>query len=207
MLIEDSGLPCNLRLAVPTHIVGGGIEECLRSIRARPPFACFRQYHERVRENGAFTSHKKGRSELPNIASVLKDEIVRVARKALRAETDGLKKASSHYRSEIAALKRRIAGLEHELARLGKQSAKVKAAPTTSAAEGRVRFSAKGLQAMRKRLDLSAGKFGRLLSVSPQTIYNWEAGTTRPRRNQIAAIAALRGIGKREAQARANATA
>ncbi len=39
MWIEDFGLPCNLMLAVPTHIVEGGLEACLQSIRARPATA------------------------------------------------------------------------------------------------------------------------------------------------------------------------
>jgi len=38
--------------------------------------------------------------------------------------------------------------------------------------------------------------------VSAQTIYNWETGTTRPNAKQIANIAILRGMGKREVQAR-----
>ena len=36
MLIENFNLPCNLMLAVPTHIVEGDLEACLQSIRARP---------------------------------------------------------------------------------------------------------------------------------------------------------------------------
>lgn len=39
MRIEDFGLPCNLMLAVPSHIVAGGLEACLQSIRARPATA------------------------------------------------------------------------------------------------------------------------------------------------------------------------
>lgn len=36
MAIENFGLPCNLMLAVPAHIVGGGLDACLQSLRARP---------------------------------------------------------------------------------------------------------------------------------------------------------------------------
>ena len=35
MLIENFNLPCNLMLAVPAHIVEGGLEACLRAIRAQ----------------------------------------------------------------------------------------------------------------------------------------------------------------------------
>ena len=38
-------------------------------------------------------------ASMPNIASVLKDEISRVARKEVRAETQALKSAVSAYRS------------------------------------------------------------------------------------------------------------
>lgn len=36
MTVENFDLPCNLMLAVPAHIVEGGLEACLQSIRARP---------------------------------------------------------------------------------------------------------------------------------------------------------------------------
>ncbi len=42
----------------------------------------------------------------------LKSEISRIAKKEVRAEIQALKKASAVYRGEIAALKRRIAGLD-----------------------------------------------------------------------------------------------
>ena len=47
-----------------------------------------------------------------NIATVLKAEITRVARRQVRGETLRLKKASGQYRTDIAALKRRVAALE-----------------------------------------------------------------------------------------------
>lgn len=55
---------------------------------------------------------------------------------------------------------------------------------------------------MRARLDLSAEDFGRLVGVSSQSVYNWEQEKSRPRPAQVAAIAAVRTIGKREALAR-----
>src|SRR5574337_2204728 len=63
-------------------------------------------------------------SAMPNIAVILKSEIARVARKEVRAETANLKKTASAYRSEMAALKRRVQALEQELQRLAKVKAK-----------------------------------------------------------------------------------
>jgi DNA-binding transcriptional regulator YiaG len=65
-----------------------------------------------------------------------------------------------------------------------------------------VRFTATGLRSQRKRLGLSATDYAQLVGVSAQSIYNWEREITRPRKEQIAILAALRGMGKKEAQAR-----
>ena len=135
---------------------------------------------------------------MANIASVLKDEITRLARKEIRSEIEGIKKSSTQYRSEIAALKRRIATLEQQVSRLDKSATKnteVKASPEVGT---KVRFTAKGFITLRKRLGLTAETIGSLLGVSAQTIYNWEAGNSRPREQQLVRIAVLRGMGKRD---------
>lgn len=139
---------------------------------------------------------------MPNIANILKEEISRLARKELRGETEHLKKASAQYRAEIAALKRRVAALEQQVSRIEKRAGKAPAVPVATEAASRVRFTAKGLRTLRQRLGLSVAEIATLLEVSAQTIYNWETETTHPRGQQVAAIAALRGIGKREAAAR-----
>lgn len=140
---------------------------------------------------------------MPNIAAVLKEEIARVARKELRNETEKLKKLSAQHRSDIAALKRLVAALEKKVSRLEKQAAKgagtQEAAPP---APTKVRFSAKSLLAHRQRLGLSAPGLSTLIGVSPQSIYNWESGTTRPRQEQVIAIAELRTLNKNQAHAR-----
>jgi DNA-binding transcriptional regulator YiaG len=142
---------------------------------------------------------------MPNIASVLKEEIVRLARKELRSETEGLKKASAQYRSDIAALKRRVASLEKQLARVEKHAPGKMAANPDNATGTRTRFSAKGLASHRQKLGLSAAEMGALLGVSAQTVYNWEAEKSKPRQAQVMAIVAMRGMGKRQAKAQLEA--
>ena len=141
---------------------------------------------------------------MPNIAALLKTEIARVARKEVRGETHHLKKAVSTYRSEIAQLKRRAQALEQQLRRLSKGAAKAQPAPNghDASAEQPFRFSAKGLASHRKRLGLSAHDCGLLLGASGQSVYKWEEGEVRPRAKHMPAIAALRGMGKKEANAR-----
>lgn len=139
--------------------------------------------------------------ELPNIATVLKEEITRLVRKELRSETEALKKASSRYRADIAAMKRRIDALEKQVARLEKSAPKKATITVDPEAASKLRFRTDGFIALRKRLKLSAEKMGVLLGVSGQTIYNWEGGA-HPRPEQLAAIAAVRKMGKREVMAR-----
>jgi DNA-binding transcriptional regulator YiaG len=136
---------------------------------------------------------------LPNIASVLKDEITRLCRKEIRAQLEPIRAASSNYRREIAELKRRITQLERQNNRLSKQMPEADTSPAEE--ERKLRFVPKGLGSLRKRLGLSIEEFARLLDVSPQSIYNWQTGKTVPRRAQLEKLASVRSIGKREAQA------
>lgn len=139
---------------------------------------------------------------MPNIATVLKDEIARVARKAVRSEIAGLRKATAAHRAEIAALKRRLQAVERELRRVAKAHAKGAPADDARTPPGALRFSPKSLASQRRRLGLSATDCALLLGTSGQSVYNWEGGKARPRAAQLAAIAALRNIGKKEAAAR-----
>ncbi len=61
-----------------------------------------------------------------------------------------------------------------------------------------MRFRAPGFASLRKRLGLSAQEMGRLIGVTGQTIYAWEAGKSRPRASQLETIARVRKLGKRE---------
>ncbi|MDA8258067.1 MAG: helix-turn-helix domain-containing protein [Betaproteobacteria bacterium] len=139
---------------------------------------------------------------MSNIASVLKEEIARLVRRQLRGETENLKKASSRYRSDIAALKRRIEALEKQISRLEKVAPKKVAPAVDQNAKTKLRFKPQGVRAQRTRLELSAKEMGALVGVSAQTIYNWEAGTSRPKAEQLAVFAAVRKMGKRDVKAR-----
>ncbi|HJW73286.1 MAG TPA: helix-turn-helix transcriptional regulator [Geothrix sp.] len=143
---------------------------------------------------------------MPNIASILKDEIVRLARKEIRSELEALRKASTQYRSDIAGLKRRVAVVEKQLGHHEKKSSKSVTPVEEGEGTTRFRFSAKRFAAHRQKLGLSAGEMGVLVGVSAQTIYHWEAGKSRPRQQQLAVIAAIRKLGKRQIKAQLAAT-
>jgi len=137
---------------------------------------------------------------LSSLAKVLKDEILRLARKEARAEAASLQKASAQYRRDIAGLKRQVKSLEQRLAFLEKQERKRVTADTPVEKAEQVRFSPKYVKSHREKLGLSAADYARLVGVSALTIYNWEQGKSKPRAQQLADWAAIRNLGKREAR-------
>ncbi|MEO7500274.1 MAG: helix-turn-helix transcriptional regulator [Casimicrobiaceae bacterium] len=142
---------------------------------------------------------------MPNIGAMLKQEIVRLARREIRAQAGPAQKASAQYRRDIAALKRTVAVLARQAAQLQRRSSAATAASSSRPDTRKVRFVAKGLKSHRSRLGLSAGDYGKLVGVSAQSVYNWEQGQATPRAEQLRAIAALRGVGKRAAHSQLQA--
>ena len=138
---------------------------------------------------------------MANIATVLKEEITRLARKEVRRQTEVLRKTSAQHRKYIAVLKQRISELQREVTALEKQAPKQPTAISPSTGKKGTRFSAKGLRSHRNRLGLSAAAYGKLVGVTGQTVYKWENATVRPRAQQVEALAAVRGIGKKEVPA------
>ena len=132
---------------------------------------------------------------MTTLANALKEEIRRLARKEIKASTQSMAKAVAQYRKEIAKLKRQVRDHEKAIAALRSQ----RLHEPKLAAETTLRFSARSAKAQRAKTGLSAADYATLVGVSALTIYNWENGKSRPRKEQFAALASLRGIGKREA--------
>ena len=139
---------------------------------------------------------------MTNIASALKAEIARVARKQIRSEIEALRKTSVQQRGAIAQLKRDMAELQKTLKQGRRvQAALAHAAPADASAaaagdgqEGGTarRFSASRLAAHRAKLGLSAADYGRLVGMSGATIYNWEQGKSRPDPAQVQSLGLLK---------------
>ena len=141
---------------------------------------------------------------MPNLATALKEEIRRLARKEIKAMVGTTQKAVAQYRRDIAALKRQLGQQEKNVNKLRKQLLSQDGERTVLADDppSGSRFSARSVKAQRRRLTLSAANYGKLVGVSALTVYNWESGKSRPRKAQLSAVVAIRGIGKREAAKR-----
>ena len=136
---------------------------------------------------------------MPNIANVLKSEISRIAKKEIRIELATLKKAHASFRTDIARLKRLIQALEKSARLAAKSRPATSNLNPTDLATASSRFSAKSLASQRRRLGLSVADCGLLIGTTGQAIYNWEAGKARPRAKNLAAIAALKTLGRKSA--------
>ena len=104
---------------------------------------------------------------MADLANALKEEIRRLARKEIKAETGATKQAVAQYRREIASLKRQLQKQEKKIAFLENQERKRIEEPQASdEAVENVRFSARSVAAQRKRSGLSAADYAKLVGVS-----------------------------------------
>ena len=131
---------------------------------------------------------------MSHVVNVLKAEIDRLAAKQADVEIAKARKAMAEYRHEVVELKRRLHEKEREITRLKKNQPTTDDDPLADR-----RFSARSVRAQRQRLGLSAADYGRLVGVSALAVHHWEQSKARPRKAQLAALVAVRGIGKREA--------
>ena len=143
---------------------------------------------------------------MPNIAAVLKQEIVRLAAKQVRMAVRPLNQEKVTLKKLVRDLRRRVDVLEDEAAMLKTEQDRSKklvigALPATELA---IRITAKGMRSMRKKLRLSQAEFARLLGVSMPTIWQWEhkSGALKVRDETKKAIFAVRDLGAREARRR-----
>lgn len=137
---------------------------------------------------------------MPSIANALNDHVRRLSRREINRDTKSIRKLTAQHRRDLAELKRQVVALQKSVAFLERQEKKRGVqAPLPASDSNGLRFRADGLRSHRRRIGLSAEEYGKLVGVSGQSIYNWEAGKSRPRSGQMAKLASMRGVGKREA--------
>lgn len=140
---------------------------------------------------------------MSNIMSVLKSEIIRLARKEAKQVVAPVQKASVTYRGLIAGLRKQIDALQSEVAALRRAAPKVeKVLATAQEPAGRFWITGPGVKALRKRMGLTQAQFGKLVGVSVPTVVKWESSKGKAPIRLKAAIArlqAIRKMGKKQA--------
>lgn len=129
-----------------------------------------------------------------------------MARKELKPELQGLRKALTNHRSEIAALKREVKSLT-SLVKTAQREVKSVDVPMAPAEAKTVRkprqtgFEAEALLEKRTSLGLTQKDMATLLGASSLSVYKWESGQVQPRAAQMERIAVVLTMGKRKALA------
>ena len=137
---------------------------------------------------------------MPDIKTVLSEEIRRLAKKEVKLAVVPLQKTIMEQRHTISELKKRIATLEKQSIPAGKTE---KAAVSgNNSEEKKLRLNAAGIIRIRTKLKLTQSDFAKLLNVSTHTVSMWELDKSSPRKDARAAICALRKLGKRELKLR-----
>ncbi len=143
---------------------------------------------------------------MTTFSNAFRSEVVRMARKELKPEIQGMRKALTSHRSEIAALKREVKLLTSQL----KTAQRVVKVPAKEAVEDEapVRkggrkwvFKPEALAAKRTELGISQKEMASLLQASSLSVYKWESGKANPRAAQLERIHEVLSLGKRKALA------
>jgi len=139
---------------------------------------------------------------MPDVASVLRDEIRRLARKEIKSATSTQSKQVRDLKNVVRALRREVASLQKELS-ASRRSAEATNGQSTGKEEKKqaIRLSPKSIKNHRKRLKLSQAQLGQLLGVSTTTVVFWESGRSVPRGSNRNALAEVRTLGRKDAQA------
>ncbi len=132
--------------------------------------------------------------------SLLKTEMARQAKRSLKADMVDVSKKLNAQRKEIIALKRQLTDLSKAIKKIGRLAPKTPTRVEAVDSDQKLRFRAAGFASLRKKLGVTQAEMARLVGVSTITVLKWEKGSTRPRASQLASIAAVRKMGKREAR-------
>ena len=138
---------------------------------------------------------------MPDIASVLKQEITRLARKEVAVTVQQQSKQIQSLKASIRNLRDQVATLEKTLSRWSRETHSTSSqSQTEDASDGAIRISPKSIKSHRRRLNLSQAQMAKLLGVSAVSVTFWESGRASPREKNRQAIAALRQLGAKEAK-------
>lgn len=136
---------------------------------------------------------------MANLAETLRTEILRLARKEIRKETQTLRAQVLTLKKELSGTKANCLSLQRDLRRLQK-AMPVKEVPVVEEKGIKHRFRTTMLASFARKHGLKAPQLGKLLGGSTAAAYLWLEGS-RPRKEFLDAFYTVRSLPKREIQA------
>ncbi len=134
---------------------------------------------------------------MAKIESVIKLEIIRLARRALRSTFLPIKREVRQMRVKLSGLSRGIASLNRTAKELRLEEAKPKLEATPEEVKAS-RLTAERIRGLRKKLGISQREMGIITGASLTAVVSWESGKFKPRGDKKAALVALRKLKKRD---------
>ena len=134
---------------------------------------------------------------MAKIEGTIKSEIMRLARREVRAVFRPLKREVWQMRTKLSNLSRGIASLNRVAKELHLEEAKPKLEATPEEIKAS-RLTPERIQGLRKKLGISQRELGILIGASTGAALSWEKGKFRPMGKKKAALVALRKMKKRE---------
>jgi DNA-binding transcriptional regulator YiaG len=132
------------------------------------------------------------------LEGIIKDEIVRLAKREVRKITVPVAKDVWLLKTTLWKLRRTVSSLErftaHQASELKKSRIPLEA---TSEEVKASRFSPRLIRSLRKRLGISQKELSILAGVTVGAIHQWESGIFVPRAQKKSVLVALRKLGRR----------
>lgn len=137
---------------------------------------------------------------MPNYASVLNEEIARIARREIKAIISPETKRSLELKKRVSVQAKKIDELEAKIAKLEKELGIEDLIEVNLTEEeiNKARVTPQYIANVRSKYELSRNDMAFLLDVNPNSIYLWETGRSTPRNDAKAKIIQLRDMGKRK---------
>lgn len=128
------------------------------------------------------------------LLDAFKSEVTRISKKTIKKENAPFQEKVADLKKQVRLLKMRLDSMEKQL-----MPHTLKPPANTDKEYGQedkvhqMRFSAKNMQALRSRLNMTQAEFAQKLGVSVMTVHAWEKGKSKPRDARVRlAIAELR---------------
>ena len=134
------------------------------------------------------------------VESILKSEIIRLARREMRKSFVPLKRDIWSMKDILSQLRKSILILQRFKSQQEKQMAQKPAPEVTPEEMKKTRFSPRLIKTLRKHLGISQREMAALAGVTVGAVFQWEKGIFEPKDEKKKILVSLRKLGRREAR-------
>jgi DNA-binding transcriptional regulator YiaG len=135
-----------------------------------------------------------------NLEGIIKDEIIRLARREMRKSFVPLRRDVWSMKGIVSQLRKSVLILQRFKSQQEKQMAQKPAPEVTPEEIKKTRFSPRLIKTLRKHLGLNQREMAALAGVTVGAVFQWEKGTFEPKDEKKKILLGLRKLGRREAR-------